>query len=288
MTSRERLESYLSALRRRLRAHIYLRAGAVAAAGILLTTCLAVWLFSREGFAPSVAISARVILVTLLASVAVLLLWLPLRRLARDDGSQVFEERLPAEHGRIQTYLDSKRREAAGTPSPLIELLAADAANIAEQTPPTAVVSPRRLTIASAIAGAAVVALALLLSVGPSYWGFGSRHLLLGAELPREAITIKRIDVQPGNATVRRNSDVAISANVDGFRPEQTQVFVRFADQEKWEAAPMRATEPGQFDFKLYAVRGPLTYYVEADCIKSVEDSFGVVDLPRIERVLLT
>ena len=27
---------------------------------------------------------------------------------------------------------------------------------------------------------------ALLLSVGPSYWGFGSRHLLLGAEFTRK------------------------------------------------------------------------------------------------------
>ncbi len=79
MTSRERLESYLAALRSRLRAHIYLRAGAVAAAGTLLLTCLAVWLFNREGFASSIAVSARVALVALLLLfVAVMLLWLPL------------------------------------------------------------------------------------------------------------------------------------------------------------------------------------------------------------------
>ncbi|HEY0684357.1 MAG TPA: hypothetical protein VGD45_18625 [Steroidobacter sp.] len=288
MTSRERLESYLASLRRRLQSHIYLRAGAAAAAGTLLLTCGAVWLFNRQDFAPSIAISARVALVVLLAAVAVLLLWLPLRRLARDEGSRVFEERLPEEHGRIQTYLDSKQREARGMASPLIELLAADAANIAEKTPPTSIVSPHRFLAAAALGGGAVIALALLLTVGPSYWGFGSRHLLLGAELPREAITLKSVTVQPGNATVRRNSDVAIRATVAGFQPEQTQVFVRFADQEQWEAAPMRAAEEGLYDFKLYAVRGPLTYYVEADGIRSGEHSIGVVDLPRIERVRLT
>lgn len=288
MTSRERLDSYLSALRRRLRAHIYLQAGAVAAGGTLLLTCFAVWWFSREDFAPSVAISARVALAILLALVAVLLLWLPLRRLARDDGSQVFEQRLPEERGRIQTYLDSKRREVQGNGSPLIELLAADAANIAEKTPPTSIVSPRRLMLAGSVTAVAALALALLLGMGPSYWGFGSRHLLLGADLPREAITLKRITVQPGNATVRRNSDVAIRASVEGFRPKQTQVFVRFADQQQWEGAPMRGDEEGQFDFKLYAVRGPLTYYIQADGVRSVEHSIGVVDLPRIERVRLT
>lgn len=288
MTSRERLECYLAVLRRRLRAHIFLRAGAAAAAGTLALICLAVWLFSREDFAPSVAIFARVALILLLLAVGVLLLWLPLHRLRRDDGSKVFETRLPEERGRIQTYLDSKRREVEGGGSPLLELLAADAADIAEKTPPAAVVSPRRLFMAAAVAGVAVIALALLLSVGPSYWGFGSRHLLLGMELPREAITLKRITVLPGDTKIRRNSDVAIRATVDGFRPAQTQVFVRFADQQQWEAAPMRSDEVGQFDFKLYAVRGPLMYYVQADGVRSAEHTIGVVDLPRIERVRLT
>ncbi|GFE91292.1 coiled-coil domain-containing protein [Steroidobacter agaridevorans] len=288
MTSRERLESYLAELRSRLRAHIYLRAGAVGAAGTLLLTCIAVWLFNQEGFAASIAISARIALVVLLLLVGLMLLWLPLRRLKRDDGSKVFEQHLPAEHGRIQTYLDSKRREAEGHASPLIELLAADAAEIAEKTPPSVIVSQRRFMLAASIAVVAVVALALLLSVGPSYWGFGSRHLLLGAELPRAAITLKRVTVEPGNATVRRNSDVAIQATIEGFRPDQTQVFVRFADQQQWEAAPMRSAEEGLFDFKLYAVRGPLSYYVEADGVRSAEHNIGVVDLPKIERVRLT
>lgn len=288
MTSRERLESYLAELRSRLRAHIYLRAAAVGAAGTLLLTCIAVWLFNHEGFAASIAISARVALVALLLLVALVLLWLPLRRLQRDDGSQVFEHHLPAQRGRIQTYLDSKRREAEGHASPLIELLAADAADIAEQTPPSAIVSQYRFVAAASIAAVALVALALLLSVGPSYWGFGSRHLLLGADLPRDAITLKRVTVEPGNTTIRRNSDVAIQARVEGFRPDQTQVFVRFADQEKWEAAPMRSAELGEFDFKLYAVRGPLTYFVDADGVRSSEHTIGVVDLPKIERVRLT
>lgn len=288
MTSRERLDSYLAALRRRLRTDIYVRAAAAAAAGTLLVTCIAVWLFNREGFASSVAISARVLLVSLLVAVVVLLLWLPLRRLAKDEGSKVFEQRLPEEHGRIQTYLDSRRREAQGVVSPLIELLAADTVSIAEKTPPAAVVSPRRLMLGSALAVLAVVGLGLLLGLGPSYWGFGSRHLLLGADLPREAITLKRIVVMPGDATVRRNSDVSIRAAVEGFRADDAQVFVRFADQEKWEGAPMRANEDGEFDFKLYAVRGPLSYYIDADGFRSAEHNIGVVDLPRIEKVRLT
>lgn len=288
MTSRERLESYLASLRRRLRTDILVQAGAAAAVGTLLITCVAVWLFNRQSFAASIAVSARVLLIALLALVAVLLLWLPLRRLARDDGSKIFEQRLPEENGRIQTYLDSKRREAQGVVSPLIELLAADAASIAEKTPPSEIVSSRRLMFGSALASVAAIALVMLLGFGPSYWGFGSRHLLLGADLPREAIVLKRIVVMPGDATVRRNSDISIRAAVEGFRAENAQVFVRFADQEKWEGAAMRADENGEFDFKLYAVRGPLAYYIDADGFRSAEHSIGVVDLPKIEKVRLT
>ena len=74
--TRQNLESYLAELRSRLRAHIYLRAGAVGAAGTLLLTCIAVWLFNHQGFAASVAISARVALLVLLLLVALILLWL--------------------------------------------------------------------------------------------------------------------------------------------------------------------------------------------------------------------
>src|SRR5688500_15258600 len=162
MTSRERLETYLVSLRRRLRTDIFVRAGATAAVGTLLITCLAAWLFNREGVASSIAVSAPVLPALLLARIAVLLVWLPLRRLARDDGATVFEQRLPEEHGRIQTYLDSKRREAQGIASPLIELLAADAANIAEKTPPSQVVSSHRLMFGAALGSLAVLALALL------------------------------------------------------------------------------------------------------------------------------
>jgi hypothetical protein len=288
MTSRERLERYLAALRRRLRSHILLQAAATAVAMALIVTCVGVWLFQREDFAPSIAIGTRVVLMTLVALVAVLWLWRPLRRLSRDEGAHVFEERLPEQRGRIRTYVDGKRRAAVGQASPLLELLAADAAAIAEKTPPHVVVTQRRLLTIAGLAAISAIALALLLAAGPSYWGFGSRHLLLGAQLPSEAITVKQVTVLPGDATVRRNSDVVIRATVDGFDPRQTQVVVRFDDQQQWEAAPMRLADEGQFDFKLYAVRGPLSYYVQADGVRSTEHKIGVVDLPRIERVRLT
>ncbi|HJY38696.1 MAG TPA: hypothetical protein VJ299_14560, partial [Steroidobacteraceae bacterium] len=140
------------------------------------------------------------------------------------------------------------------------------------------------------LAGAALVVLGALLVAGPTYWGFGSRHLLLGMELPRNAVPLRRVTVTPGNATVRRNSDLAIQATVEGFHPRDVQVFVRFADRQDWERAPMQPAEgqEARFEFRLYAVRAPLQYYVDAEGTRSGEHNVTVVDLPRIERVQLT
>src|SRR6185369_2090991 len=290
MSARERLESYLDALRARLRTHIYARAAAIALAGILAITAFTVWILQRQEFAPAIAVAGRVAIIVLLACVVAVLVWRPLRRLHRDQGAHVFEQRLPDENGRIQTYLDGKRREAQGLATPLLSLLAADAASIAERTPAEEIVSSRRIAVGTFIAVAALAVLVGLLVAGPAYWGFGSRHLLLGMELPRNAVPVRRVTVTPGNATVRRNSDLAIRAAVEGFHPRDVAVFVRFADRQDWERAPMQlaADSESRFEFRLYAVRGPLQYYVDAEGTRSGEHSVTVVDLPRIERVKLT
>jgi hypothetical protein len=293
MTARERLDQYLAQLGRRLRLAVYARGFAVAAAAVLLITCVTVLLLERQNFAPSVAISGRTLLVLVLIAVAVTLLWMPLRRFRRDNGAGVFEERLPGQHGRIATYLDIRRRESAGQVAPLAELLAEDANQIAESTPPEAIVTDRRIGITSVVAGGGVLALAALLAFGPGLWGYGTRYLLLGADLPREAVPVRSIAVKPGDATVRRNSDMAIRATVEGFTPTEAAVFVRFADQQQWERAPMQpASETtghrAEFQFHLYAVRAPLEYYVEADGTRSTQHKVAVVDLPRIEKVRLT
>ena len=240
MSARERLDSYLHSLRARLRSHIYARAAAVAIGGVLALTALTVWTLQRREFSPAITIAGRVAMVVLIVGVAIALLWRPLRRLHRDDGPHIFEARLPDENGRIQTYLDGKRRESQGQATPLLSLLAADAATIAERTPTSEIVSSRRIAAGALLAGAALAVLVAMLVAGPAYWGFGSRHVLLGMELPRNAVPVRRISVMPGNATVRRNSDLAIHATVEGFHPREVQVFVRFADRQEWERAPMQ------------------------------------------------
>ena len=292
MNPSTRLESYLQSLRRRIQALIFARTAAAATALILLATLLGVWWLQRSNYLPTAAIVTRVVILLALAVIAVSLLWLPLRRLRAGQGAPEFERRLPDQQGRIQTYIDARQRANAGEPSFMIELLADDAATRAEARPIRTVISDRNLWSGVGVAAVALLALVGIMAFGPAYWGYASRYLLLGKELPRDAVPIRSIEVSPGDATVRRNSDLSIRAVVNGFDPQRTDVFVRFDNESDWQRASMQRSEnsrkAGEFEFKLYALRGALRYYVVADQIKSEEYAVAVADLPRINKVRLT
>lgn len=290
MNASARLERYLSALRARVRALIYARAAAAAVgAAFLLTIIFVAWLGAAD-YASSIAWTGRVLIGVAVCGALGALLWWPLRKLAIANGAEEFEKRLPEQHGRIRTYLDIRRREVDGGASPFTDLLAEDAVNRAARAPIEAVVSRPQLLLPTAIAAVALLALATVL-LAPGQWGFGSRHLLLGAALPREAVPVRSVIVSPGDAVVRRNSDFAIRATADGFDPDAATVYVRFDDEQQWQQAPMQARAEENrrvFEFKLYALRGPLHYYVVAENTRSTEHGVTVADLPRIDKVRLT
>lgn len=295
MNPRERLDQYLDALRARIRTHIYARAAAAGAVGVVVLTATWVWMLNRDGFPSPLAATGRLLILVLLAVVATALVWLPLRKLKRNAGADELESRLPAQQGRIQTYLDMRRRQAEGMDSPLVDLLAGDAATRAESTPVHEVIPNPRIWTPGALAAAAVLVLLLALVAGPAHWGYGTRHFLLGMSLPRDAVPLRKVTVIPGDATVRRNSDLSIRASIEGFRPDAASVFVKYDGEPEWQRAPMQLvqdSERARWEFKLYALRGPLHYYVQAENARSLEKStehrIAVVDLPRIERVRLT
>ncbi len=286
MNAIERLDAYLDALRRRLRTHIYVRGTVLVAGAVLFAVIVFSWLLQRSGFDAAFAFAGRVLIGIAVAAIAIAGVWIPLRVLRKEDGARVFERKLPQQQGRLSTYLDTRR--VAHARSPLVELLAEDAVDVAKRTPVDAVVPAHKIRLNAIAALLALCALGALLTVAPREWSYTGRHLLFGAELPREIVPVRKILVRPGDVTVRRNSDLAIQATVEGFDPSQATIFVRFADQGQWERAPMQAGQAGTFEFRLYALRSPLTYYVDADGTRSPEHRVALADLPRIERVRLT
>jgi hypothetical protein len=288
LSAGQRLEQYLTDVRRRLRAAVVARASAVVAVTALLITILAIVVLRNPGFPASAVLTARLTLFGALIVAAGAMLWRPLLALTPRHRTRTLERHLPAQGGRIETWHELMRRKEQGDEAPLADLLAEDALVIADQAPPTDVVPPRRTLIPAVLGGGAVLVLAFLLAFGPSEWGFGSRNLWFGTPIPKEQLALRRIGVTPGNATVRRNQDVPIRATMSGFNSSDAQVYVRFGEGKAWERAPMRAAKDGAFEFTVFALREPLKYYVSAQGVKSAEHLITVTDVPRVERMRLT
>lgn len=264
------------------------RTGAVVALTALLVTIGAVLVLHGPGFPAAAVQTARIVLVAAVLVAAAAVLWQPLNALRARNRARTFERHLPQQGGRIETYLELARRREQGLDAPFIDLLAEDALAVAERAPVDEAIPPKRMWIPAAAGAGAAALLILMLVAGPAEWGFGSRNLWFGTEIPRERIALRQISVQPGDTTVRRNQDVPIRASVTGFTPESAEVFVRFADSKEWERAPMKAGGDGKFEFTLYALREPLTYYVSAQGTRSAEHRISVVEAPRIQRMRLT
>lgn len=295
MQTTQRLDEYLSGLKQRLHWALYSRAGAIAAFALLLVLCGAIAWLAPQGFPRYGVIASRVVLAILIAAGA-FFLWRSFKHLTDREGATALEQVLPQQQGRVQTYIELQTQKAAGASAPMLDLLAADALRVAQQSPIDEIVTPQRLWIASGVAATALIALIGMLTLGPSQWGYGSRHLLLGTTLPVEAVPVKQVSLQPGNKTLRRNADFVVQARVQGFRAADVQLFVRFADANSgdnaagWERAAMQPAggeDDASYLLTLYAMRDSFTYYALADGVKSAEYQVKVVDVPRIDSLSL-
>ena len=101
-----------------------------------------------------------------------------------------------------------------------------------------------------------------------------------------EAASPYRIAVFPGDATIARGSDQAITATLDGFGTDQVNLFVRSNESVPFERLPLIPLEdPGLFEVLLFDVQESTDYFVEAVGVESGTFTLEVVDLPYVERL---
>ncbi len=145
LSARERLEQYLEEVRQRLRATVVRASGcgrrAHGAVGHAQRG-------RRSSVSPASLLlqswTARIVLVVALLVAAAAMLWRPLVALQPKRRAKSFERHLPAQGGRIETYMELVRRRERGEPVPLIDLLAEDALAVADQAPPQTAVPSKR------------------------------------------------------------------------------------------------------------------------------------------------
>ena len=288
MSIQAQLESYLSAFRRRLRALIVARGAAALSIAALFLTLGAVYLGTRQAFPNELMIAARLVLVLLLAGLVIGLLANPLRALRRTEGVQGIERRVPDFDGRVETYHElAKASEDVERRSPFLGLLAEDTLKIARRIPIALRLPNWELSVPAALTALALGALLWFAAYGPDNWRYGVRHLWAGWAVA-DTLPPQRIIVSPGDGAVRRGGDLLITAQAAGFDPLEAEVFALFEGRDTWESAPMEVADEVGFDFRFFALREPLRYYVMSAGIRSPEFKIQIVDLPRVNNIKLT
>lgn len=280
MNASHKLDQYLDSFRTRLRKLSLLQGAAITMAVLLVLSALGAWFSANAGFAPDTTNVFRVILVLGLAAAILRFVVDPLQKLKRNISGKV-EQRVPAFQGRIETYEEEK----AGN-NPFIDLLAEDALKISAAHPVEQQVKPRELHIAGgALAGAAILFVYLLVA-GPGLMNYGMRNLLAGwasdSVLPPQTIT-----VEPGDQSVRRGSNVRVTAVMGGFDPDTATIHITMADGNRQDVAMVRS--PLGFEFTFFSMQQNMSYYIStAGGLRSPEYDISVLDVPGIESLSLT
>ncbi|MDR2214251.1 MAG: hypothetical protein LBE59_00225, partial [Nevskiaceae bacterium] len=152
------LDEYLDAIRNRLQRLHFARGALALVLALLALTVLAALLPQRWTLAPGVMAVLRIALL-LAAAGAGLFIWWRLRVLRANDGAAELEATLPEQGGRVDTYLQERRRADQGAASPLLGLLAEDARRVADDHPVVQAMPTKRWALPAG--GAAVVLVAL-------------------------------------------------------------------------------------------------------------------------------
>jgi hypothetical protein len=282
MTALEQLNAYFGALERRFRFLLLSRGAALSAAAALLLTVLLAWVGDRFAFADRAVLPLRILLYAAVAAAIVLALVVPFRRLTRRWVARQVEQRAPGFEQRLLTLTEG---DGAGSDNAFRELLAEDSLSVARQYSPDDV-APNRVVFAAAASAAVAAGILLwLILAAPGFLGYGASMLWAGA--PRSSMgPLYRLDVSPGDKTVRRKSDQLITAQLTGFSADTVKLHVKYKDSTKWEQAPMQA-QPGvsSYGFLIAGLADSLEYYVEAGRASSPHYRLTAKDIAGVERV---
>ncbi len=295
-----RFDQYLNQYRRRTRSrNTAITIGAIVFAAVSISLFTAVFAetlsYSKYLYYP-----ARFLLVITLLCLLVYLFWKPRKTLNENDGATQIEASVPAFDGRVETYIDLKRREVR---SPFVSLLAKDASRTAARTPVKTLL-PTSEIVGPMFATAGMLALAAwLFTALPTEWRAGLQHLWFGW-YKTDILPERSLAVTPGDTKIRLGDSLVVTASTTGFESDLAQLHIRkqlFGNSQEgnldqpaashfgeWEVVEMNRPQTGEFNFTLYGVSDPLEYYVSSAFTKSDSYTVEVVIPPKVENIQLT
>ncbi len=277
-------------VRNRWRLRVALRGGAVlvaAALGTLLVSSLGLELYR---FTPEAIVAFRVLTYLALLGFGWYFFVRPIARRVSDEQVALYlEEHEPSLQTAVLSAVEETKRgdrEATSNHSPeLVRRLVESAVQKIRDVDMGRMVEQRRLQGSSGWLGMAVVGGVLLILFGPAYLRHGITALLtpMGSA---EAASPYQIDVGPGDVTLARGADQAITARLMGFETDEVNLFLREDASTTFDRLGLvPLEEPGLFEVLLFDVQQSTEYFVEALGVQSDTFTLNVIDLPYVERL---
>ena len=163
-----------------------------------------------------------------------------------------------------------------------------DTLNVARAAEPKSLVPDKKLATFLGVGAVSLCVLVWLILAGPGYLGEGAA--LLWAATPHSGTApFYDIQVVPGDISVRRNSDLMVTAQLIGLQTQNVRLYARYQSASKWDQVPMQPQAGGSgFQFVFGGLPESVEYYVEAGPLDSKHFNIRVLDLPNVKNVRVT
>ncbi|MSO35318.1 MAG: hypothetical protein EXQ50_01225 [Acidobacteria bacterium] len=270
------LRTILADVRARWTRRALLRAwtlGAVTAAAMLMVGLLAVWLVAREGVPLVLAVTA----VSVVAMIALVFALLPLRQPPSDQQVARFIEE---QSGGLDDVLVTAVEKGRAGPSPITDLLVADAVRTARSLPLDSIVSAA--TVRRALAGATLASLTLLMSLVFFAPSAGRAVDVVGSYLfPTRYV----IEVAPGSVKVRVGQPLTVVARIAGIDGGLVPDLTVGSGEAARSARMAPGAAAGEFTFMLNNIETSFPYLVSVGAVQSAQFQVDVIRPVRVARV---
>jgi hypothetical protein len=270
-------------VRGRWKLALVLRGAIICVAALVLLVALSAIGFAQFGFTPATVVALRWAVGALALLVFGVVVLLPaLRRVSDERVALYIEEREPA----LQSVLISAIETAGHAQSGIARALVERAAGECRQLSFGQRIEHKRLQRNGIALATAVVAAIVILGAGPAPLRNSARALLLPMPAA-QAAGVMSISAHPGNVTIARGADVAVTAELSGFKGSEAFVVMRDGKGE-WRRWSMSSAQKGDgFEAVLFDVSVATDYYVESGEVRSPTYRIEVVDAPFVKGLTL-
>jgi hypothetical protein len=283
----DELLDVIRGVRRRWQLRTALRGALIVLLAFAVVFIVSAWGIDRLRYGSGSVLAARLALYAALLALVVRYLVLPFRNRVTDQQVALYlEEHEPTLEAAVVSAVDaSGMRAGAPHVSPAFVREVVERAIAACRR----VEDGRRIekAVLRQLSAATVIALAagaLALLFGPPFLRHAAPFLVVPWNA--RAASPYAIEVTPGDSTVARGADQAVTARLHGFDAERVEIAVQAGEDGEWKRLPMTADEGGgAYQMMLFDLGASTRYFVEASGVRSPVYRLEVADLAYVKRI---